>query len=140
MHAASIESGLKCEDPSLAQQSFKDECDINTIVERFRLTGTVPQLDQLPSYADYEGIFDFHDAMNAVRQANEQFMLLPAKLRARFDNEPQKFLDFCADEDNRDEARKLGLLKPEEPAPAAPQQTAAPEAQKAPETPKTGPQ
>lgn len=109
---ASKESGLHCKDPSLAQQHFAEECDINTIVERFHLTGEVPQLQQLPSFDDYEGVFDFQTAMNTIRSSQETFMSLPAKLRARFHNDPQEFLEFCSDQDNHDEARKLGLLKP----------------------------
>ena len=37
--AASSESGLACDDPTLAQQQFRDEADINTILERFGRTG-----------------------------------------------------------------------------------------------------
>lgn len=111
-------TGLLCKDKSLAQQQFLEESDINTLVERFHLTGEMPQLTTLPAYADYEGIFDFQSAMNTIRAAQETFMTLPAKLRARFHNEPQEFLDFCNDPENLEEARKLGLLKPQEPAPA----------------------
>lgn len=118
---ASMQTGLRCKDPTLAQQQFQEECDINTIVERFHLTGEMPQLQQLPAYDDYHGIFDFQTAMNSIRKANETFMELPAKLRARFHNEPQEFLEFCANEENHDEARKLGILRPE-PIPA-PQET-----------------
>ena len=53
--------------------------------------------------------------MNAVREASEGFMELPAKLRAQFDNDPQLFLEFVADDANRDKAVELGLIK----APAA---------------------
>ena len=38
-------------------------------------------------------------------------MELPAKVRARFDNDPQMFLEFVASEDNRQEAVELGLIK-----------------------------
>lgn len=111
-----LESDINCsDDPGKTQQHFKDEVDINTIVERFGLTGELPQVVQVPQYADYEGIFDFQTAMNAVRHAQEGFMELPAKLRARFDNDPQKLLTFLGDEENREEAIKLGLVnKPQE--------------------------
>lgn len=110
--AASNEHGLKCEDPSLAQQQFKEECDINTIADRYGLTGEVPQLTQLPSFGDFTGVFDYQTAMNAVVKGRETFMELPAKLRARFHNDPQEFLEFCSDKDNLAEAQKLGILKP----------------------------
>lgn len=110
---ASDESGLHCTDPSLAQQQFRDESDINTLVDRFHLTGEMPQLEQLPNYADFTGIFDFQSAMNQVVKSREEFMTLPAKTRARFHNDPQEFLEFCSDSENVPEARRMGLLKPE---------------------------
>ena len=109
----SIRTGLKCLDKSLAQQQFKEDSDINTLVERFHLTGEMPQLTQLPTYQDFDNIFDFQTAMNAIRSANETFMSLPAQLRARFHNDPQEFLAFTSDEQNLPEARKLGILSPE---------------------------
>lgn len=111
MNKAGDESGLKCEDKTLAQQQFKDEVDINTIVERFGLTGQLPDDVRTPQYGDYEGVFDFQTAMNAVREAQENFMELPAKTRARFHNDPQELLEFLDEEQNRPEAVKLGLVK-----------------------------
>ena len=35
-------SDLECRDPSLAQQSFKDDADINVMLEKFRVTGVMP--------------------------------------------------------------------------------------------------
>lgn len=107
----SDQHGLNCKDPSLAQQQFKDECDINTIVDRFHLSGEMPQVLDLPSYGDFTGIFDYQSAMNQLVTARETFMSLPAKVRSRFHNDPQEFVAFCSDAENTDEARKLGLLK-----------------------------
>lgn len=104
------------ESKSQAQQHFKEECDINTIVERFGITGEMPQVQNLPAYGDYTGIFDFQTAMNAIRQAEEDFMAYPAKIRARFDNNPQRFLEFCdkamTDKDSIEfiEGKRLGLI------------------------------
>lgn len=108
---------MKKDGAGRTQQHFKDEVDINTIVERFGLTGELPTVVRLPAYTDYEGVFDFLTAQNKIREATEAFMELPAKIRARFDNSEQKFLEFCADPDNTDEAIKLGLVTKPEPAP-----------------------
>ena len=116
--AVSEATGLKCLDKSLTQQEFAEESDINFIAERYGLTGELPQVVNLPTYGDFTGVFDFQSAQNAVRQAIENFMELPAKLRARFDNSPQKLLDFLADDDNLDEARALGLVNKPAPEPA----------------------
>lgn len=100
------------------QQSFKEECDINTIIERFHLSGELPQVLRLPHEGDFTGIFDFQTAANAVRAAQETFNSLPAKIRNRFQNSPQLFVEFCTDEENRDEAIKLGLVNKPAPEPA----------------------
>lgn len=106
-------SGLKCEDPTLAQQSAAAEADINTIVRRFHLSGVLPQGVDVPVFQDFEGIFDYQSAMNVIRQADEGFMRMPADVRARFDNDAHRFVAFVSDDVNRAEAEKLGLvLKP----------------------------
>lgn len=111
MSSASDESALVCLDESLAIQSAKDESDINTIVRRFGLTGELPSDVAIPQSGDFVGVGDFHSAMNLVRETQEQFLRVPAELRARFNNDPARLMAFVEDESNRDEARKLGLLK-----------------------------
>lgn len=103
-------SDLKCEDPSLAQQQFKDDVDINVLLERFKVTGVMPQNIVLPQYGDYTGIADYRTAAEVLRKADNAFMDLPAHIRARFSNDPQRFLEFIADDKNRDEAIRLGLV------------------------------
>lgn len=108
-NAASDDSGLRCDDPTRTQQHFREECDINTIVERFGLTGELPSDLRVPQYGDFTNVFDYHSAMNAVAAANESFDLLPASIRARFENDPAQFVDFCTDPANKDELIKMGL-------------------------------
>ena len=110
---ASTESGLRCDDPSLTQQQFKEEADINTIVDRFMKSGVMPTPVNMPQFMDYEGVFDFQTAMNAVRAADENFMRMDAKIRARFNNSPQEFLEFFANPENTQEAIRLGLAIPQ---------------------------
>jgi phage internal scaffolding protein len=119
MALASDETGLKCEDPSLAQQNAKDECDINVIMDRFGRGMDLPENFRPPQYDDFTQIGDYHAAMNAVAQANEAFDAMPAKLRARFNNDPVQLMSFLDDDSNRSEAQKLGLLVP--PPPPAPE-------------------
>jgi len=92
-------------------------------------TGHLPDPVSMPQYVDYEGVFDFQSAMNVVRAADENFMRMDAKVRSRFHNSPQEFLEFFANPANQDEAIRLGLAvhnqapsgKPEG---AAPQESA----------------
>jgi phage internal scaffolding protein len=109
--AASNESGLACEEPSLAQQHFKEECDINTILQKFNITGILPEAPLSPRYGDFSGIGDYHTALNRVIAAQDEFEALPAQIRARFDNDPAKLIEFLDDEANRPEAETLGLVE-----------------------------
>jgi len=110
--AASLESGLLCEDESLAIQSAAEEADINTIVRRFGLTGQLPDQVAMPRSGDFTNVPDFHSAMNLIRTTQEEFLRVPAEIRARFKNDPQQFMEFLEDDRNRAEAQKMGLLKP----------------------------
>jgi len=108
---ASNESGLACEDESLAVQSDKEDADINTIVRRFGLTGELPGDLAMPRSGDFVGLPDFHSAMNLVRATQEEFLRVPAHIRERFNNDPQRLMAFLDDSSNRDEAKRLGFLR-----------------------------
>lgn len=136
---ASAESALVCEEPSLAKQSFAEECDINTIVRRFNLTGQLPSDVRVPEYGDFDAVYDYHSAMNLVVAANQSFMQMPADIRAKFQNDPAKFLEFVNDAENSDEVKKMGVIPPREPS-GAPQGDASTSGDpKATPTPKAAP-
>lgn len=110
-------TGLKCEDPSLAVQSQKDEADINTIVRNFGLTSMLPQGVRLPTYEDFtECVEDYGSALRAVMDAEREFMKLPANMRKELDNDPQRFLEFVNTPGNEAKLREWGLLPPAPPA------------------------
>lgn len=123
----SNETGLRCGPKTRTQQQFKAETDINEIVRRFGVTKELPASGRipLPTTADFVEATDYQTSMNTIVQARESFMQLPSNIRARFDNNPQKVLAFLEDENNKDEAIKLGLVNkppvpPAEPTPPAP--------------------
>lgn len=109
-NAASDESGVACEEPSLAQQQFKDECDINNILHQFNVTGLFPENPLSPRYGDFTGIKDYQSALNAVIAAESEFDALPAQIRARFNNNPEELINFLENKENLDEAISLGLV------------------------------
>lgn len=122
------------------KQSFKDECDINNIMDRFLKTGILEFTQQnQPRYGDSTGL-EYQDAMLIVANAKSLFNSLPPQLRDRFENDPALFLDFVNDDKNRAEALEMGLLKPEAAAVAAevpsPTPPIAAVASKAPKAPK----
>ena len=114
--AASNESGLRCEDASLTQQHQKDQADINFIIEQFNVTGILPTAPVSPQYGDFTGISDYQSALNAVIEAEDEFMSLPAKLRSRFENDPANLINFLSNDENRQEAIELGLIEPIQPS------------------------
>lgn len=113
-NAVSRETGIVCDvespEDNRTHQEFKEECDINTIVKRFGLTGELPDNPRAPVSGDFTGVNDYQTALNAVLEADAAFMELPAKVRAEFQNDPQRLMEFIADEGNRSRAVELGLI------------------------------
>lgn len=116
---ASLEAGFVDDEPSMTDQSFAEEVDINTIVRRFGVTGEFPGGVVMPVYAHFEETFDFHSSMMRVRQAEAEFMKLPAELRSRFGNDPGALIEFLEVPENRPEAERLGIVVAKAPAPEA---------------------
>lgn len=99
--------------PSMTKQEFKDQCDINNIIKSFKLTGQITHIARNAAqgmYMDLPDELDFQTALNTIREAEEAFDSLPAKIRERFQNDPGQFLAFLSDPANKEEATKLGLL------------------------------
>lgn len=109
----SRDSDLVCSDPSMAQQHAKDDADINVLLERFKVTGIMPTGLTVPSFGDFTGVTDYQTAANAMLKAEQVFMEMPAAVRSTFENNPQKFLEFCADKENLPQLRKWGFAVPE---------------------------
>lgn len=113
MNAAGDAGGLLCLDKTRTQQHMADECDINKLVERFVVTGEIPQLTMPPMQGDFTNVPTYQGALNLITEARNSFMQLDAKIRARFENDPGQFVAFASDEANRDQLRQWGLLSPQ---------------------------
>lgn len=101
---------LRFKQPSLTKQAFKQECDIINILNQYAQTGVITHLaSREPQYLDLPS-HTFLEAMNIVRDAEQTFADLPAKIRARFRN-PSALLEFLEDPSNFDEAASLGLIE-----------------------------
>lgn len=101
--------GIVFTEPTLTQDHFKDECDINNILAKYSATGILPQV-QGGYYDDLTQDFDYRTAMDTLLAADEAFAQLPSAVRRRFDNDPASFLEFVTNPANKEEAGKLGLL------------------------------
>lgn len=101
-------------EPTRTKQSFRDECDVNNIMYKFGAARILGHYGQFKGeYGDFLDVQDYQTSMNQIIQAQDMFMSLPSKLRARFENDPSQFLAFVSNPDNRDEMKSLGLLKPQ---------------------------
>lgn len=118
MDAASLASGLDCGPETRTQQQFQEECDINTIVRRFGLTGQMPTDLRMPQSGDFsEMVSDYHTAANMLLEAEQEFLRLPGEVRARFQHDPGELIAFLDNVENRAEAIELGLIPKPAPAP-----------------------
>lgn len=93
------------------QQHFKDECDIQRIVNRFRETGQVTHLQPTQPQYGYVSSQGFSEAMFLVTETQQKFDQLPSKVRSHFNNQPAAFLEAASDPSRRDEFVELGLLE-----------------------------
>lgn len=112
--------------PSLTRQSEAAHTDINVIMAQYARNGTLPVNVLQGRFEDVSAMVDYREALETVRQADEAFMELDAKVRSRFDNDPATFLEFFNTPGNEAELRDMGLMeRPAVPAaPVAPAQQA----------------
>lgn len=112
---------------SKTDQSFKEDCDVNLIVQRWLKTGQISHLAKNQGvYADATLIPDLQDAMSTVAVATQAFDNLPAKVRERFGNSPVALMNFLSVKENYDEGVKLGFFKPRPQSETPPAPPAAP--------------
>lgn len=87
--------------------AFKDQCDINKILEKAQQTGAVSHLSKYKeTYGDYSD-YDFFTHERMLREGNAIFSDLPSEMRKEFNNNPQEFFDFVNKPDNADRLHVL---------------------------------
>jgi len=129
--------GVDCgpEEDAITQQQFRNECDINTIVRRFGLSGAEPVMDAGGVYGDFTGIEDLSSAVEAVRRAQLGFEALRPEIREYFRNDPVVMAEFASRVDEAEFEGVMRSLTPVEEPPAGP---AAPVPPAAPQAPSEG--
>ena len=96
-------------DPGYTEQNHKDACDVNLIIKRFDTQGVLTHINEMEKrYGDVSGA-DFARAMEIVQQGQAAFDDLPSDVRARFQNNPALFLDFCNQPGNEEQLVAMGL-------------------------------
>lgn len=103
---------MHCEGESETRQEFAKETDINTIMKRYEKTGQITHLaSRIPWYGDATEITDYKSAWDAVIQAQEAFEELPARIREKFENDPQKLIEALQDPQQEEKLVELGVLE-----------------------------
>lgn len=108
------ERGLEFHQPSLTQQQFKDECEIESLLKAHNLgqvMGILNNHQRQPLYGDVSDIPDFHDSQNHVARATEYFQGLPSDVRAQFNNNLGEFLSALNNPSAREALTDMGVLK-----------------------------
>jgi len=99
--------------PSMTKQCFKEECDINHIMKKYRVTGILEHQNRFQGdYTDCSGVVDYQTALQMIMNADEAFMTLPAKVRSEFNNDPGSFIEFATNPANEARMVEMGLKKP----------------------------
>lgn len=107
---------IDCSSPVLTDQSAKNQCDINVIMDNYSKTGMFSHLSQKePHYIDNTQIPNLESAFEITKAATNAFYELPATIRKLMDNDPSKLETFISDPENADLLFKHGVLvkKPE---------------------------
>jgi len=89
------------------KQSFKDETDINKILQRAQKTGTISHLNKHQAmYGDFAN-YDFFNNTLMLTKGREVFDDLPSELRREFSNSPAEFFQYVNDPENKDRLKEL---------------------------------
>lgn len=142
-----LANGTITPEKSRTKQAFKDECDINRILDRAGRGASLSHLlNHSGQYGDFSDFTEttYDDMLQRISEARTIFYDLPAELRANeFQNHPGKFFEFVNNPANNDKLEELfpamaapgrqlpsvveGVITPEpaspasaEPPPAAP--------------------
>lgn len=100
---------------SMTQQHFQEETEINNILRSHDRNGVIQHIHKGNAiYGDFSNITDFSDALNQIKEAQNEFMNIPSEIREKFKNDAGEFFKFASDPSNIDELRKMGLANPQE--------------------------
>lgn len=96
------------------KQSFKDSCDINKILAKAQVAGSLSHFQKHGAFYGDFADFDFLDAQVRLARGKEIFAELPSEVRREFDQDPAKFFAFANDPANAGKLVDLipGIAKP----------------------------
>uniref|UniRef100_A0AAU8B621 Internal scaffolding protein n=1 Tax=Dulem virus 196 TaxID=3145673 RepID=A0AAU8B621_9VIRU len=101
--------GLSFKKPSLTEQSYYEDVNIHSIVQRGM--NSLPANTEKPMYGvNLNQIGDYSSVLQRSADLKNSFEDLPREVREKF-NSPQEFLEFCENrEKNFEEGLQLGIF------------------------------
>jgi phage internal scaffolding protein len=93
----------------LTEQSHKQECDINKILERYEKDKLLTHRNEYKGFYGMATPVEYQEAMNIFINAQKMFNDLPSAARNKFGNDVSAFLGFVQEPSNAEEMVKLGL-------------------------------
>lgn len=102
-----IDTRTHNKEPSMTKQAFAADLDANKIIKRFQ--GNMEAAQQFEGvYGEFDS-YDLRDAIHKVNTANELFLEVPSELRAKFDNDAGRYIDFVTNPANMETLLEHGL-------------------------------
>lgn len=94
-----------------AKQEFKKECDINTIVARYKRAGIKEKdiVGVAGQFINCANIPNLQEAFNITLEAQKAFDKLPVRFRKDMDYDPIKAIEFMTKEENIEKLVEYGL-------------------------------
>lgn len=78
------------------KQAFRDECNINNVVNRYQQTGVLPVTNSLePQYGDAPNL-DLKESLDLVYAAREEFNNLTNEQKQAFNNDENLYFEYLA--------------------------------------------
>lgn len=99
VNEASLVTGVECVEPTLARQEFKNDSDLNTMIRRFGV-----EVAQTPNWREFDATVipdNFMELQAILKEGVDAFNSLPSDVRAKHENNPEKFLNWVKEEQTR---------------------------------------
>lgn len=90
--------------PSRTDQSFKNTCDVNRIIERYIQTGLDPAPGRAEQTFGFASSKTYEEVTREIAEVNSAFASLPSAERASHSNDPAAWLDSLAAPEPQTEA------------------------------------
>lgn len=104
---------LVCPDQGVTIQAESDATNIHRIMANYGRTQELTHIAaNMPTFGDFTNSPSMQEALNQIIAGKEEFMKLPADVRAHCKNDPAVFIEFIEDPANRELHLEFNLVTP----------------------------